>query len=321
SMHPKLAAACAAIPAPTTDADSLRVAIARGLITGYHARWQDEDWTVTGVEEEFRVPIVNPHSGRPYRHFSQAGKFDGRIAQDGDAYLLEHKTCAEDITAGGPYWRRLAVDAQISGYLLASWLLGRKLRGVLYDVIRKPEIRPKKLGLKDTVDVRSTGQYLGRHLSSDSYHAFAMDPEHRETPDMFEARLAQDTQERPNWYFGRQIITRLDREILLYAEELWQTAREIRHSMNEGDQRRNDKACFAYFRPCEYLDLCAGHARPDNGRFHPLPTIHPELEDLTDDGTKLLTHTRLATFATCRRKHHYRYVLGISAFEESEPLA
>jgi len=321
-MDPKLAAAYAAIPPPDSDHAAFRVAVARGLMCGYHARWcGDEDWTVGAVEKEFRVPIVNPHTSRPYRHFSHAGKFDGLVSRDGDAYLLEHKSCAEDITAGGPYWRRLALDTQISGYLLASWLLGQKLRGVLYDVIRKPEIRPKKLGLKETVEIRSTGQYFDRPLSSLSYHAFALDPEHRETPEMFEARLAQDTVARPAWYFGRQIITRLDKEILLYAEELWHTAREIRRSLTEDDRRRNDKACFAYHRPCEYLDLCAGHARPENGRFRSLPTIHPELEDLDHDGTKLLTHTRLATFITCRRKHHYRYVLGISAFEESEPLA
>lgn len=52
-------------------------------------------------------------------------------------------------------FRRISpqIGTQISGYLLANWLQGWKLTGVLYDVIRKPEIRPK---------ARPQGDVLGR---------------------------------------------------------------------------------------------------------------------------------------------------------------
>ena len=319
-MHPKLAAACAAIPEPQTDDDELRIATARGLLHGYHARWINEEWAVEAVEREFAVPIVNPATHRRSLNFVHAGKFDGLIARNGDGYLLEHKTCSEDVSPGSPYWRRLAIDAQVSGYLLASWLLGRKLTGVLYDVIRKPEIRPKKLGLADTAAVRRTSQYCGRMLSPETFQRFLLDKEYRETPEMFEARLAQDTLERSDWYFGRQVITRLDRELLTYAQELWQTAQDVHRAMATEDRRRNAGACYLFHRPCEYLDLCAGHARPESGRFISLPTLHPELEELHHDGSRVLTHTRLSTFALCRRKHHYRYGLGISTADTSEAL-
>ena len=158
-MHPKLAAALSAIPPPETEDQALRTAIARGLMTGYHHRWNEEDWTVESIEQEFHIPIFNPRSKRRSQLYTHAGKFDGVISRNGDPYLLEHKTCREEISPGSPYWTRLSIDTQISGYLLASWHLGQKLTGVLYDVIRKPEIRPKRLGLKETSMVRISGLY------------------------------------------------------------------------------------------------------------------------------------------------------------------
>jgi len=213
----------------------------------------------------------------------------------------------------------LSIDTQISGYLLASWHLGRKLNGVLYDVIRKPEIRPKRLGLKETSQVQASSTYCNVRLSPEAYQQFSLSEDFRETPEMFEARLIQDTLDRPDWYFGRQVVTRLDMELLTYAEELWRTAKDIRQAESSGDHRRNDKACFAFNRPCEYLGLCAGHDDPSRPHWRHLPTLHPELEDQTC-GTTTLTHSRISTFTTCRRKHFYRYGLGITRWDTPEPL-
>jgi hypothetical protein len=319
-MQAKLVAALSAIPPPETEEEALRTAIARGLITGYHHRWTDEVWTVESVEQEFHIPIFNPASKRRSPLYTHAGKFDGIVSKKGDPYLLEHKTCREEIGPGSPYWTRLSIDTQISGYLLASWHLGRKLSGVLYDVIRKPEIRPKLLGLKDTSLVRASGMYCNVRLSPAAYQQFSLSKDLRETPEMFEARLIQDTLERPDWYFGRQLVSRLNKELLTYAEEFWRTAKDIHVAEVCGDHRRNDKACFAFHRPCEYLGLCAGHDQLSQPHWRQLPTLHPELEDSTC-GPTTLTHSRISTFTTCRRKHFYRYGLGISRWDTPEPLA
>lgn len=319
-MHPRLAAALEAIPPPQTEANSLRIATARGLICGYHHRWINEDWNVESVEQEFHIPIFNPSSKRRSPFFTHAGKFDGVVSRNGDVYLLEHKTCREEIGPASPYWTRLCIDTQVSGYLLASWHLGRKLAGVLYDVIRKPVIRPKLLGLREATSVRSSGIYCSRPLSPETYRQFSLSGDLRENPEMFEARLAQDTMDRPDWYFGRQLVTRLDKELLTYAEELWRTAKEIRLADTSADHRRNDKSCFAFQRPCEYLGLCAGHDHPSRPHWRQLPTLHPELED-PSCGPNTLTHSRITTFTTCRRKHYYRYGLGISRWDTPEPLA
>lgn len=319
-MHPKLAAALSAIPPPKTEEQALRTALARGLMTGYHHRWVSEDWSVDAIEQEFHIPIFNPSSHRRSPGYTHAGKFDGVISKNGDPYLLEHKTCREEIGPGSPYWTRLSIDTQISGYLLASWHLGRKLTGVVYDVIRKPEIRPKKLGLKETAMVRSSGMYCDMRISPQAYQQFSLSKDFREAPEMFQARLIQDTLERPDWYFGRQLVTRLDRELLTYAEELWQTTKDIHLASSSGDCRRNDKACFAFHRPCEYLGLCAGHDLPTRPHWRQLPMLHPELED-PNCGPNTLTHSRISTFTTCRRKHFYRYGLGIARWDTPEPLA
>ncbi len=319
-MHPKLQAAYAVIPAPQDDTEALRVAIIRGLLFGYHHRWLDEPWQVHEIESEFHVPIFNPDTRRPSRHFTHAGKVDGLVSRDGRTYLLEHKTCRDDLGPDSPYWKRLTIDTQISGYLLARWHLGQRLDGVLYDVIRKPEIRPRKLSDREEKQLTITRRYCGSPLDDTAYELWRKDPASRETPAMFEARLAQDTLARPDWYFARRIIVRLDQELLTYARELWQTAREMHLAERAQDRRRNDRACMAYDRPCEYLDVCAGHDRLDNPRWKKLVTIHPELEDVTD-GHRTLTHSRIASFATCRRKHHYRYELGLTRWEEAEPLA
>jgi len=318
-MHPRLAAALSAIPPPETEDQALRSAIARGLVTGYHHRWINEDWAVESIEQEFHIPIFNPHSKRRSVLYTHAGKFDGIISKNGDSYLLEHKTCREEIGPASPYWTRLSIDTQISGYLLASWHQGKKLDGVLYDVIRKPEIRPKLLGLKETSMVKLSGMYCNMRLSPEAYQQFSLSRDFRETPEMFQARLIQDTLERPDWYFGRQLITRLAKELLTYAEELWRTQKDIHAALSSGDHRRNDKACFAYRSPCEYLGLCAGHDQPSGPQWRQLPTLHPELED-PSCGPTTLTHSRISTFTTCRRKHFYRYGLGITRWDTPEPL-
>jgi PD-(D/E)XK nuclease superfamily len=318
-MHPKLAVALSAIPPPETQDQALGTAIARGLMTGYHHRWISEDWTVETIEQEFHVPIFNPASKRRSLLYTHAGKFDGIVSQNGDDYLLEHKTCREEISPGSAYWTRLAIDTQISGYLLASWHLGRKLKGVLYDVIRKPEIRPKRLSLNETSRVQTTGCYCNVRLSEDCMLQFGHSGDLRETAEMFQARLVQDTLERPEWYFGRQLVTRLDQELLTYAEELWRTVKDIHAAESLGDHRRNDKACFAYHRPCEYLGLCSGHDCP-GPHWRQLPTLHPELED-PSCGSTTLTHSRISSFVTCRRKHFYRYGLGITQWGIPEALA
>ena len=78
------------------------------------------------------------------RSFFKAGKIDGLATlKDGRLALVEHKTTGEDISDGSDYWLRLSFNQQIYIYWLALYERGIVPETVIYDVIRKPTIRPK----------------------------------------------------------------------------------------------------------------------------------------------------------------------------------
>lgn len=262
-------------------------ATAVGLMRGYHARWAGAAWHVVSrddVEQEFREAIINPDTGKPSRTFDHAGKIDGVVSYRGRELLLEHKTTSEDITdPNAPYFRRLEIDAQVSGYMLAHWQAGRKLDGTLYDVVRKPGIRPKQV---------SRGGRI-------------------ETPEEFCERLTADTLERPDFYYARTTIYRQDHQLLEFARELWEVADEIRQARVYDRHYRNSGSCMMFNRPCEYLGLCSGHDTPDGGRWRKKERVHAELPLVEDDGRNTLTNSRIACFKACRRKHYYKYEIGL----------
>ncbi len=127
--------------------DGITAAKIIGLLIGYHARWSGEPLEPVAVELEFKdVPILNPETGHKSKTFTQAGKLDGVVKSSRGKFLIEHKTCSEDIEdSTAPYWQRLAIDSQISMYSLAHWQDDSRLDGTIYDVIRKPTIKPKQI--------------------------------------------------------------------------------------------------------------------------------------------------------------------------------
>jgi len=95
-------------------------------------------------EEQFSVLYTLP-SGRKVR---LRGKVDGEDAIGKEHYLVEHKTKGE--VDDGLIRQQLQFDLQTMFYLCAMELLGRKLNGVRYNIIRRPlsggkgSIRPLK---------------------------------------------------------------------------------------------------------------------------------------------------------------------------------
>lgn len=310
-----------AVPPNASEADRMMAAKAQGLMEGYDARWLDAGWNTIAVEHEFHLPIVNPKTSAKSRSFTQAGKYDGIIEHNrrpGVPYLLEHKTTSEDVTdPNAMYWRRLAIDSQVSAYVLANWQDGMKLEGTLYDVIRKPGIRAKKLSKAELASFVASGVYFGKRFDRDVQIEFSSGRE-VETPEMYGARLAHDCKERPEWYFQRRIIPRLDTDVVEYAEELWDVAAEIRTAKQTGRWFRNSGACMTYNTPCPYLGICSGHSTVDDGRWTRREKQHSELNVIGQD---VLTHSSMSCFKTCRRRYYYRYVEGIERIDEEESEA
>lgn len=302
------------MPEPRDEDAAVMRAKIRGLMVGYSNRWADAGWETIEIEQTFHLPIINPETSKPSRTFTHGGKYDGviRWPASGKIMLLEHKTCSEDITdPNAPYWRRMTIDSQVSHYMLANWQDGRKLDGTLYDVLRKPAIRPKDITKADQKILSAWGTYCG-HAVPIEYRTLD-----RENADLYEIRLIADIAERPDWYFGRRVINRLDSEVLEFSQELWDVGQTMIDARNNDRHFRNDAACNAYGSYCEYIGVCSGQESIESDKWRKVETVNGEL-DLGGDGRDVLTHSRLKCFAQCRRKHLYRYELGIRRREEED---
>jgi len=298
--------------AESGQCDQLAAWKVRALITGYHDRWKSAPFGVLGVEETFQLPIVNPETGRSSRTYQQGGRFDLMVNFDSRTWMVEHKTTSEEIAdPSASYWRRLAIDGQVSMYALANWQSGRKLDGTIYDVIRKPTIRPKQITKADQKTMIEALIYCEFSIDEEDV-AEADGNEFSETPKLYSLRLLRDCLDNPGKYYQRRPVPRLDNEMLEWAGELWQVAQDIRTTESSGAHYRNSGACMNFGRPCDYLGLCSGHDTPESDKWRKRDEAHPEVK--FDANT--LTHSRIRCYQTCRRMHFYKYLLRLERADD-----
>ena len=158
------------------------------------------------------------------------GEFDGLTATQ----IVEHKTTSEDISPGSAYWRRVVnVDPQATTYLAAARALKLPQTSVLWNVIRKPLLRLKNA----------------------------------ETEAQFFARLLEDMASKPDWYFQRATIVRLEHEhdAFVHDVESWSLAMD---SSSHTRAPRNPDACMKFGRECDFFGVCSGEiSLSDDARF------------------------------------------------------
>jgi len=293
-----------------------------GLIEGYDHRWRHAPYRILEVECVLTSELYNPQTTRKSRSFILAGKLDVRAEEKatGARILFDHKTSSQEITdPNAPYWRQLVIEGQVNHYMSLEWLNGNKVDAAVWDVVRKPGISPRILSKADTQEVLATGQYMDYVLTEEDQELFA--PESRETPAMYAARLARDSiAERPEWYFQRRQVPRLDSELRDYMLEVWGHGQDILAARQNHRWPRNSGACMLYGTPCKYLNVCSGYDTIDSLNWSPQPWVHPELPVVDDQGrgTNILTNSRIRTFQTCRRKHYYSYELGMEKLDQEE---
>lgn len=220
----------------------------RQLLAGHLWRYEQDNLSFVEVERSFDIPLVNPDTKALSRTFTLAGKIDGIVRlPDGRLAVLEYKTSGEDIGVDSDYWLRLRCDPQISQYALAARALGYDVATVLYDVTRKPTIRLRK----------------------------------NETPEEYSARLLIDIGDRPDYYFARREVPRLEDELAEFQSELWQQANQLRESQRRNRWFRNvSKMSCGY---CQFAPLCLNsvNVKPDvpPPGYECLASVHPELGD------------------------------------------
>ena len=226
------------------------------LLIGWHALTEPLD--VVQSEVPFEAKIRNPETGHATGRFRLTGIVDGiaRLA-DGRLAVLEHKTTSKSLDLHGDYVRRLRVDAQISRYLLAVRDdLNIDVRTVLYDIVRKPTIKPRMITQKAARILKEEGTYFGELITD-----FPRNPR-RESPEMYGARLSAELVAYPERYFLRLEVPRLEQDLEDAAGELWEQQRSIARALRSGRFYRNDNACLSPYR-CEFASLCLSGMTPD----------------------------------------------------------
>lgn len=264
-------------------ADEYEAAKARVLMRGYDARWADETHDVVTVEREFRAPLVNPETGAASRTFELGGKIDVLLGRK----FVEHKTTASDIGVGSAYWRALTLDTQVSTYYAGAKSLGHDVDGCVYDVVRKPALRPSQVPVVDEDGVKVVLDANGERVrtkdgkkwreTSDTAQGYALQTR-PETVEEYEARLTEEVAANPDKYYQRGEVVRLEAEEREAALDAWQLTRAMREDELAGRHPRNADACSRWSRMCGYFDACTGVASLDDAsRFVRVENVHAEL--------------------------------------------
>src|SRR5579875_472333 len=134
-------------PCLSAEDDKQRLTAAKciGLLRGYACRWADAPYLIDSVESVMTSDLFNPKTNRKSRTFTLAGKLDVRATEIGTGVkvLFDHKTTFDDIAdPNSPYWRILAIEGQVSHYMLLEWLNENRVDYGIWDVVRKPSIAP-----------------------------------------------------------------------------------------------------------------------------------------------------------------------------------
>jgi hypothetical protein len=265
--------------------DEYEAAKIRVMLRGYDARWQGthNPADVVAVEREVYAPLMNPETGHASRTFELGMKLDVLLGSS----FVEHKTTAEEIGVGSVYWKRLQMDTQISTYYAGAKSLGHEVTGCLYDVLRKPGLRPSQVPLKDEDGCKIVLDAAGERVrtkdgkkwrqTGDTELGYVLQTR-LETPEEYEQRLTDEVAENPDKYYQRGEVVRLEHEEREAQLDAWQLAREIREAELAAAHPRNPDACQRFGRMCGFFDVCSGTASlEDESRFVRVVNVHPEL--------------------------------------------
>lgn len=280
---------------PKVRVDEYELVKAEELLRGYHYRWMDDPVRTIAVEQEFMCALVNPATGAASKTYELGGKLDaiaevppGHPERRPGVYVVEHKTASVQIGLGSVYWQKLRLDSQVSVYYEGARSLGHEVTGCLYDVIRKPGIKPSAVPLTDENGVKIVHDASGQRVrtkdgkkwreSGDTAQGYVLQTR-QETAEEYRARLREDIASNPDGYYQRGTVVRLEDEQRDAAFDTWQTARLIREAQVAKRHPRNPEACERYSRMCEFFEACCGMASlDDRTKFRKIESKHEELQ-------------------------------------------
>jgi len=229
-------------------------------------------------------------------------------------YLIETKSSSEDIAQGSVYWKRLALDFQISVYDRAATQLGMDIGGIGYDVLGRPKCKPY---MATPPELRKYTQPTKKEPVSRLY---ANQRERDETPEEFEARCLQAIVSEPDAYYQRGIIPRLMAEAAEASADIWARTLAMREAKRLNMYPRNPDNCVQWSRTCEFFPICSGTASADNTMLFRIESAEHEELDLLESDRARVTQSSIRCFGACQRKYKLRYLDGVRSLVTSEPL-
>lgn len=258
----------AAIATLADDADPYDRARLEAMLAGYSVAWDTFECEVLAVEAEFRLPLINPITRHPSRTWQLGGKLDLVLRlPDGRIAVVDHKSTSEGIEAGSQYRRRLTMDGQLSMYWHGCEALGWPVDLAIWDVLRKPSIKPSRATPEADRKYTKTGALYAAQRLAD------------ETPDEYRDRCVEAILADPGRNYARVEVTRLEAERDQHSVNVWHLAVAMREARAFGDGVYNPDACLRYGSPCPYLDVCEGTAALDDPtRYRRVDPEHPHEE-------------------------------------------
>jgi len=243
--------------------------LAAAMMKGYAARYPHEDFEVVSLEKTFEGPIVNPATGALSRSFTLAGKVDGIVKQNGQYFLLEHKTASQ---IDGSYLERLWTDFQITLY---TWYveetLGIPVAGVLYNILGKAKLQQGKGETEAEFEARRA-ELLAKSKTGKTSAKRKV----AESDEDYQARLAEKYAD-PGM-FHRELLYLSKEQYEPLRAELWELTQAFLDARRRKMFYQNTSFCFHYNRPCPYFPLCSSNNNPNiRENFYEIQDPHEEL--------------------------------------------
>jgi hypothetical protein len=232
-----------------------------GMVMGYERVYTGDKkhWRIVpnSVECKFTVDMGD---------FDYAGKID-LCTEDRRTKLyhqVEHKTASKIPSS---YVERLNLDTQVRGYVFgANKFLGLPIHRVVYDVVRKCQLR-KKSGeeqeeftqrIADDYATRPEHYFFREDLMFDKAAIDAFEYEVRQTHDEYED-IVHPLKNRP------------------ITQKLVESVFGDKDPLNPRSWNPNDSQCTAYFQLCPYHVLCTG------GLDHGTAKLFEQGDDLNEE--------------------------------------
>lgn len=248
------------------------------LLAGYYDYWGPvENYGKLTPEVEFQIDLGDG--------FINQGKIDGiGTLRDNRSALIEGKTTGDSLKPDSDYWLRLNFNIQVFNYVDAARSVGWDLGEVIYDVTRKPSIKPKTVddldskGLKIVLDAQgqrvflAAGKNKGEPRQTGEVSKGYVVKSHVETPDEYADRLYADTKTRPDFYFARREIPVLDMDLEQFRFQRRSITKMIAHFReNESDFKLDMRPENAWPRNvskdtcnfCQFKNICLQNASVD----------------------------------------------------------